>query len=59
MDYAVEGTDLGVPEGGERRQLGARWQCLAEVFFSLRDRARLQAIGAKFDDHGGSFLAMT
>ena len=56
MDYAVEGTDLGVPEGGERRQLGARRQCLGEVFFSLRERARLQAIGAEFDDHGDSSL---
>src|SRR5581483_9281943 len=53
MDDAVQRPDLGMPEGGERRHPGARRQSLAETLLGGGDGARLQPVGAEFDDHRG------
>src|SRR6185312_13274999 len=52
VDDPVQRADLGVPEGGERRQFGARRQGLAKPLLGLCDRAGLQSVRAEFDDHG-------
>jgi len=41
MDDPVQRADLGVPEGGERRQLGPHRQCRAEPLLELANRAGL------------------
>src|ERR1700730_18600078 len=51
MDDPVQRADLGVPEGGEWRQLGAHRQCRAEPLLELGNRPGLQGIGAHFDNH--------
>src|SRR5271165_509937 len=51
MDHPVQRADLGVPEGGERRELRPRRERLPEPFFDGRDRARLDGVSTHLDDH--------
>ena len=58
MDDLVQRPDLGVPKGGERRQLGAVRQRFGKALLELGRRAGVQRIGAKFDNHRGSSLGV-
>src|SRR5579872_1498768 len=51
VDHLVQRTDLGVPERGELGELFADVQRTGEALLEGRDVARLQGIGAHFDDH--------
>src|ERR1700738_1445548 len=54
MDHPVQRADLGVPEGGERRELRPRRKRLSEPFLDGRDRAWLDGVDTHLDDHRDS-----
>src|SRR5205085_4638484 len=53
MDDLVQGADFGVPEGRERRQFRAVWQCLGKALLEFRRGAVVEGIGVHLDDHLG------
>src|SRR5438477_2202132 len=57
VDHPVEGTDFGVPESGERRDLCPRRERLSKAFLEGGYRARLQRVGAHLDNHKVSFVS--
>ena len=52
MDDLVQRADLGVPEGGERRQRLAEFIGFAETFFDFAKGFGFDVVRAHFVNHG-------
>ena len=52
VDDLIERANLGVPEGGEGRELQARLERIGPALQKFGQRARVQGVGAELVDHG-------